>query len=82
MPSVRSLPTSPTKPLFIIDTYLDAYATGVAKSPPEGIEACASDVNNPKWPSKLSKSWASCTYAHPICWKYVRITMTGLNIQP
>ena len=33
---------------------LDAYSTGVAKTPAEGIEACASDVNNPRWPRKFS----------------------------
>lgn len=31
-------------------TSIDAYSTDVAKTPKEGIEACASDMNNPHWP--------------------------------
>ncbi|KAK7687310.1 hypothetical protein QCA50_009815 [Cerrena zonata] len=29
---------------------IDSYATIVAKTPPNGIEACASNVNDPNWP--------------------------------
>ncbi|KAK7683403.1 hypothetical protein QCA50_013666 [Cerrena zonata] len=31
---------------------IDSYATIVAKTPPNGIEACAANVNDPNWPSR------------------------------
>lgn len=32
----------------------DSYATIVTKTPPNGIEACASNVDDPNWPSRSS----------------------------
>ena len=53
--STQSVIFPPNKSPYTYQYFsIDAYSTDVAKTPEEGIEACASDMNNPHWPRMFS----------------------------